>query len=149
VQQGASLTHTIYGFYQRPCPISPEGVALLDNMLAIDPARRLTLDAVLQSPWMTNQKLPQRKAGGIPGANGTIPYSDDAPRYRAALAGPDLVGASQLSSAHTMSLEYVVDDDQPVYRSFGMGGAAAPRPPGLARQRAFEDYEEDAGGPAA
>mmetsp|Transcript_15833 Transcript_15833/g.42587 ORF Transcript_15833/g.42587 Transcript_15833/m.42587 type:complete len:391 (-) Transcript_15833:380-1552(-) len=154
VQQGASLTHTIYGFYQRPCPISPEGVALLDAMLSIDPAHRLTLDAVLQSPWMTGQKLPARKAGagGIPGARGTAPYSyEEGPTYRGGAPASGPVGVAMAHNYSTFSAGVdapdgsaqamsMITDDEPVYRSLGMSSLT---PPNLARQRAFWAYDEE------
>ena len=37
---GASVTRTIFGFYQRPVPLSAELVALLDGLLQADPRRR-------------------------------------------------------------------------------------------------------------
>ena len=48
---GASVTRTIFGFYQRPVPLSAELVALLDGLLQADPRRRLSLAAAAASPW--------------------------------------------------------------------------------------------------
>ncbi len=48
-----SSTRNIFGFYQRPCPLSAELVHLLDGMLMIDPRRRLTLEQVSASAWLT------------------------------------------------------------------------------------------------
>lgn len=50
--QGCSTAHTIFGFYDRPCNLSPDVTDLIDSMLMIDPVRRLSVEHTLQSPWV-------------------------------------------------------------------------------------------------
>lgn len=122
VATGASITHTIYGFYQRRCSLSAEAVALLDGMLMIDPVRRLSLEQVTQSPWLNGQKLPTAGQGAHAGGA----FGDEEPRYRSANL------PSALASATTPAV--LVQVDEPVYRGLA---ATAEVPPPLGRQPAF------------
>ena len=47
-----STTHAVYSFYSRPCPLSPALVELLDQMLMLQPPRRLPLDEAMTAPWV-------------------------------------------------------------------------------------------------
>ncbi len=51
--QGSGLCtcESIFGMYRRQCPLSAELRELLDAMLAIDPARRLTMQQVAEHRW--------------------------------------------------------------------------------------------------
>ena len=42
-----SATHTIFGFYDRPCTLSREVTDLIDGMLIIPPHQRLTVEQIL------------------------------------------------------------------------------------------------------
>jgi len=55
--QQLSATHTIFGFYERPCVLSQEVTDLIDGMLVVTPSQRLTVQQVLESPWMTGAKI--------------------------------------------------------------------------------------------
>mmetsp|Transcript_4617 Transcript_4617/g.10015 ORF Transcript_4617/g.10015 Transcript_4617/m.10015 type:complete len:459 (-) Transcript_4617:240-1616(-) len=50
---GRSTTAVVFGWYKRPyAHLSLSVISLLDAMLAIDPAKRLSLEQVLLHPWM-------------------------------------------------------------------------------------------------
>ena len=49
--KGVGACEGIYAMYRRPCPFSAELRELLDAMLAIDPARRLTMQQVAEHRW--------------------------------------------------------------------------------------------------
>jgi len=112
---GASVTHTIFGFYDRPCTLSREVTDLIDGMLVVPPAHRLTVDAVLASPWANGTKI----AGG--GAAGNV-YRGMAPGQ---FADPDALRAMLAEESDEMRA--------PVYR----GGAAEGPPPMLRKQDAM------------
>ena len=54
----ASTVRAIFGMYGRPCHLSDELVELLDGMLIVDPAARMTLDDVVASAWVSNFAFP-------------------------------------------------------------------------------------------
>jgi serine/threonine protein kinase len=56
--RGESTCLKLYALARRTCPFTPELVELLDSMLAFDPAKRVSLDAVIGSPWMTAPLAP-------------------------------------------------------------------------------------------
>ena len=49
--KGVGACEGIYAMYRKPCPFSAELRELLDAMLAIDPARRLTMQQVAEHRW--------------------------------------------------------------------------------------------------
>jgi len=49
---GHSSTHAVFGFYSRQCPFSEGLVALLDNIIQIDPRKRLTPRGMASAPWL-------------------------------------------------------------------------------------------------
>ena len=61
---GESTTACIYGFYSRPCPLSPALIELLDAMLMVQPGRRMPLDDVATSAWVRGG--PDAPARGLP-----------------------------------------------------------------------------------
>jgi len=108
----ASVTHTIFGFYERPCTLSHETTDLIDGMLTIDPAKRLTVEQVLRSPWL-NGKAPGTYRG-----------------YRGQFNDKDLMA---LISAQ----ESEGESRAPVYRGVKQDKApAGSKPPTLGRQHA-------------
>jgi len=122
--EGRSTIRVVYDFYKRPVHLSAEVVQLIDGLLCIDPAKRLTLEEVASHPWVLEQKLPP------PAAFDTEVAMDDEPVYRALS-----FGAFEPSPMD--------DDEMPVYRSLGgmIGGGEEDGPvapmPGLMRQKAF------------
>ena len=52
-QNGLSTVGAMYNMYARPNPLGANLVALLDGMLCINPAERMTLDDVCNSPWVS------------------------------------------------------------------------------------------------
>lgn len=114
--QRCSVTHTIFGFYERPCLLSRHVTELIDGMMNIDAPSRLTISDVLASPWLT-QKLP---AGPPPGAP---------PVYR---SGSYDVGKGGLDQA-AIDAMYDAPESPPIYR----GGPAPEPPPLLAKQEAM------------
>lgn len=58
-QLGRSTVETVFSWYRRPTGhLSPEVIQLLDGMLTINPARRMTMQQVLDHPWITGQQPP-------------------------------------------------------------------------------------------
>ena len=51
LRSGVGPCESIFGMYRRQCPLSAEMRELLDAMLAIDPARRLTMQQVAEHRW--------------------------------------------------------------------------------------------------
>ena len=51
LRSGVGPCESIFGMYRRQCPLSAELRELLDAMLAIDPARRLTMQQVAEHRW--------------------------------------------------------------------------------------------------
>lgn len=62
---GRSTVGTIFSWYQRDAGhLSGEVIELLDGMLTINPAHRVTMQQVLDHPWITGQ---QPLAGSLKG----------------------------------------------------------------------------------
>jgi len=79
-QAGIGACESIYKTYKRTCPFSADLKELIDSMLIIDPAKRLSIDGVCDSVWLA--KAPQR-AGNAVGGDGIVyrgsgaMYADD------------------------------------------------------------------------
>jgi len=137
--RGRSTTACVYGWYKRPIThLSKDVVALLDAMLSIDPARRATMEQVLQHPWISPAKQELADASRFGGADqGTYNAQDellvDAPAWRSAMVVGPAVEYSDMMDDE--------DDAEPVYRSLGLEDAAAVPLPGLTRQAAFSRRE--------
>ena len=56
LRSGVGPCESIYGMYRRQSPISAEMRELLDAMLAIDPARRLTMQQVAEHRWFSTEQ---------------------------------------------------------------------------------------------
>ena len=56
LRSGVGPCESIFGMYRRPCPLSAELRELLDAMLAIDPARRLTMQQVAEHRWFSTEQ---------------------------------------------------------------------------------------------
>ena len=141
---GASVTRTIFGFYQRPVPLSAELVALLDGLLQADPRRRLSLAAAAASPWFAGgdaAPLAAWLAATDVAAVDEAPPAAPAASLEVDVASLELVDRSPPPGAHAHHTTAVAsdfdDDEEPVYRDSG-GDAARPSlgPPALARRRA-------------
>ena len=108
-----SATHTIFGFYERECTLTTDASDLIDSMLIIDPANRLTVPEVLQSSWCSGVK-------GVESAR-----EGERPVYRELSAG--------LSAAELEAM-YAAEENgaarRPVYR----GGPPLGPPPMLCKQ---------------
>jgi len=142
-QKGRSTTKSVYAWYKRSCThLSQPVVQMLDGMLAINPAQRLTMQAVLAHPWM--QEAP---AAAVPdyasmsrGAADQGAYNvmgevgdDEGPTYRGAFVVGPVVPEDLVYDA--------MDDEEPVYRSLGLGDASEVPLPGLTKQKAFGDAQ--------
>jgi len=112
-----SATHTIFGFYERPCTLTREVTDLIDGMLIVDPARRLTVQEVINSPWFTGAKIPN-----VPSATyrGSIDHNMDPEALKNILAQESDEAMPQA----------------PVYRGLAGGGGQGP-PPLLRKQNAM------------
>jgi len=85
--QGHSTTRTIFNFYDRPCMLSDPVVDLIDNMLSIDPRRRLKTEESLMSGWVCDKIYSNYRGvakGGMTQEMLDAMYTaeDEAPRYR-------------------------------------------------------------------
>jgi len=56
---GHATCTTVYGFYGRQCPFSPEAVQMLEGMLRANPFERLRVDELLLSPWIRRNASPR------------------------------------------------------------------------------------------
>ena len=82
----ASLTHTVYGFYERPCRLSTRAADLLDELLALTPSARLTAGAAAASAWVRGEE--EEDAAADDGRVAAAEASSVAPRYRHPAARP-------------------------------------------------------------
>ena len=108
---GQSVTHTIFGFYERHCQLSQEVTDLIDGMLVVAPSHRLTVEQVLASPWVQGVK--------------TAPAPHNV--YR---------GYQNFSDPEKLRAMLAQESDEamaPVYR----GGASSGPPPMLRKQQAM------------
>jgi len=62
-QAGLSTVAAIFAMHKRPTPLSAPLVALLDGMLTINPAQRITLDQIVASPLGTCGPVHVRRPG--------------------------------------------------------------------------------------
>lgn len=124
-QKGRSTVQSVYGWYKRSAShLSREVVALLDQLLMVDPHKRLTMEATREHPWVLDKHFPRP-------VDSQEVVGDDGPIYR---------GVGQLPDTFETFME---DDEMPVYRSFGMGTESAEDAasgqdvacPGLKRQK--------------
>mmetsp|Transcript_20656 Transcript_20656/g.52602 ORF Transcript_20656/g.52602 Transcript_20656/m.52602 type:complete len:420 (-) Transcript_20656:327-1586(-) len=128
---GRSTTAAVYGFYSRtPKHLSKHVVDLLDRLLQIDPARRMTMAEVRDHPWVTGVKPAEPNDQGSYNTHDMV-GEDDEPVYRGMGALPSEFEADAM-----------VDDDAPVYRSLGF--SEPPPAPGLARQKGNADLTQRA-----
>jgi len=72
-KRGKGACDSIYSMYKRACPFSAPLRELLDAMLTIDPARRISLAEISQHPWM---QPPTRPAASSCGGYEEDEYSD-------------------------------------------------------------------------
>lgn len=84
--KGIGACDSIYATYKRRPPFSSQAKAVLDGLLTIDPAKRLTAGAAAAHPWCVHVK-----GGEAMDVSGI----EDAPRYRSlGIDGADLGGYS-------------------------------------------------------
>jgi len=115
---GQSTTCTIFGFYDRPCTLSPEVTSLIDGMLSVQPAQRMQVAHALGSPWALGQV-------------------EEAPTYRSGAEAPNYRSAAKHLDASALEAMYSAEGaGRPVYRGRDhlQPGAA---PPMLQKQKAM------------
>jgi len=136
--KGRSTTKSVYAWYKRSCAhLSAHVVQLLDGMLAVNPAARLTMPQVLAHPWMVGAQAAPSFARGA-ADQGTFNMSqdvgdDEGPTYRGAFVVGPVVPEDMVYDA--------MDDDEPVYRSLGLADVSQVPVPGLTKQKAFGDAQ--------
>jgi len=142
-RQGASTVVTVYGFYSRTAKhLTPEVVDLLDRLLQIDPARRMTMAECRDHAWVTGKPAtPKAEDQGVYNVNDIV--GEEGPTFRGMGALPE--------GSHWEADGMVVDeDDAPVYRSLASvdmsGGMDMPMAglPGLMRQKGNADLTQSA-----
>ena len=117
-QSGCSVTHTIFGFYERECTLSRGVTDLIDGMLVIHPSNRLTVDQVLQSPWCNGIAVGDSNAAS--------------PVYRSYNAGQ--FNASDADALRAMIAQESEEPMRPVYRGLASSGPPPAPPPPLRKQ---------------
>ena len=126
-----STTRLIFGFYERPCVLSPAAVQLIDLLLAIAPAHRPSaaeLDTTLLAPWLTTSASPAEQephqTGGGAASSWHATHARSMHHH----------GAAALAADGEADVEMV-----PVYRSGAgaHGRPLVPPPPELALQPRF------------
>lgn len=127
---GLSTVATVYSWYKRTAAhLSKEVVHLLDQLLIVEPTKRLGLPAVREHPWILERKF---EAAFNPTDEVMM---DDPPVFRGLGGGLGAFdGGAEMDPASYGTYE---EEDMPVYRSCGslvMDAPSAPLP-GLARQR--------------
>ncbi|KAL3895806.1 MAG: hypothetical protein SGPRY_013423 [Prymnesium sp.] len=118
---GKSSVTTILAWYKKtPSHLSPKAIALIDQMLNIDPVKRPSIEDVLRHPFLTGDTFPL-----------AVDAYDTDSRYR---------GAAYLP--HAAALEMDIHDEGPVYRAISHvmleeQDDDLAEMPGLTRQAAF------------
>jgi len=152
VRAGGSLTQHIFQLYSRPCPLSPEAIALLDLLLSLEPEQRALTPQALGAAWATGGKLDEQARAAVfekgstalgqgPQASfgSSMPsYDSSIPSYGGASAGSGYsssVVSFGAQASMEMSFGSALAADAPVYRAFS--GGPPPPPPGLTKQNAF------------
>eukprot|EP00316_Scyphosphaera_apsteinii_P021094 CAMPEP_0119314826 /NCGR_PEP_ID=MMETSP1333-20130426/34050_1 /TAXON_ID=418940 /ORGANISM="Scyphosphaera apsteinii, Strain RCC1455" /LENGTH=371 /DNA_ID=CAMNT_0007320025 /DNA_START=64 /DNA_END=1179 /DNA_ORIENTATION=+ len=142
VLRGRSLTHTVFGFYNRPCVLSDEVADLIDGMLSLNPSTRLTVSDILEHPWLTSQPAPILR-------NDTDSFNA-APRYRSITFTESSSLGLGMQMSVSRDMQAMLSDDSagmPLYRGVALGAAAvggdsSKQPPALQRQHAFGLHDD-------
>ena len=159
-----SSCEAIYGFYNRPCPLSASAVALLDGMLQVQPSCRASLSDVASSAWLRGEAPPTPSAAvtatAATAAEALAPRSPPPPQpLPSNLDAPVEVvidrgdmGAMRAEAALSPMARDEVDVTDAIYRSLSGGtsgsaahggdGASAICPPPLTRQRAHSHVSQ-------
>merc|ERR1711933_261248 len=144
---GRSLTHTVFGFYNRPCVLSDEVADLIDGLLSLNPSTRLTVADVFSHQWMTG--LQQNNTDDLkPIRNGRQQNTTDdlnsaesgRPRYRSATFCENSLGLGMQMTLSGGALQSDAYHDMPVYRGINLvspNDQSSMQPPALLRQHAF------------
>ena len=120
----SSTTSMIFSFYQRPCPLSPSLIALLDGMLQVAPARRLTVESIVGSPWVN-------------GASDLPPVAD--PMEPSSPTPPEMQVEVDISDFLQRTVSGFAANEGTIYRSIQPEeGSAEAAPPMICRQKAEE-----------
>merc|ERR1712070_397315 len=64
-RQGDCSVHTILGYYNQSCTLSPPLVQLLNKMLSIQADQRPTAEEVLRHTWLAEQQAKDRSQSQI------------------------------------------------------------------------------------
>ena len=157
VRAGGSLTQAIFQLYSRPCPLSPEAIALIDQLLAVTPEERCSAPAVLASAWATATRLDEEQRAAVL-RRGAInlaepqqqpSFGSPMPSYESCGSCPSYGGASNgsgyssgvvsfgaqpsMGMSFDMASMSAAGGDGPVYRTAG----TPPPLPMLTKQKAF------------
>ena len=154
VHPTTSTVATIFMFYNRPCPLSPALVHLLDRVLQVVPAKRCALSDVAAAAWVRGEarppQMPAPLAPPTPSADGATAAAvvDPPPAAETMDSSPQVeidITDFLTRSGGSSSADWPQIDPS-VYRSLGdePGAMAAAAPPRICRQRA-----EDSVGVAA
>ena len=127
--RGNSLTHAIFGFYQRPCMLSEPSVVLIDGMMTIPARTRMSVRDVFNSVWLGgdgSRSTPPPAAAIAENGRNKSGTHHEPPSYRGVSFTSDFKPGMDLSGG-------AEPDGRPVYR-----GIPSSAPPMLARQNAFK-----------
>jgi serine/threonine protein kinase len=137
LQARASLTHTVYAFYERECFLSQGSCDLIDGMLALFPTCRLSASGVLRSDWVTQAGTANGASalGSYLSRTGDLSEASVAPAYRnARLPTMDAHKLQAVLDEFSMAAEHSV---RPFYRSGSATASFGRAPPELERQTPF------------
>ena len=135
-EQGFSVSQTIFGFYSRPCNLSPAASALIDATLSVaDRSMRISSTDVLGHPWSLGKTSPDEleallgcKGGGAALGKGAM----------GAQQGEAMGAAAPLGEQASMEMDHGgYGGNAPTYR------ALDEPPPLLKKQQAFGDAITD------
>ncbi len=116
--RGASTVNSVYGFYSRTARhLSREVIDLLDQLLMIDPSKRMTMAQCREHPWVTGKPIEPKEQGAFNPQHEIV--GEDGPVYR----GMGAVPSTWEDGATAM------DDDEPVCKHGTARAAASARLP--------------------
>jgi len=62
--KGVGASESIFKTYKRTCPFSADLKALVDAMLTIDPAKRISVEEICESAWLAKAPSAPKKDDG-------------------------------------------------------------------------------------
>ena len=128
---GLSTVGAMYHMYGWPHPLNAGLVTLLDGMLRINPAERMTLDDICQSPWLSDV------SAAVFAHDNVVPIAPELWRVGALAAGLDFGAELAASTEDLAAAAAAAAAAAPEYQSLAAGPSSlAPSYRGLAAELA-------------